>query len=134
MALVSQNSLNVLGFKGLPASTELSAAPKFPDFVMIDIYKPFFLFFPKLWPIFIFYFFGMSLNLSPKTCSVTSDCRTIRVVEQTGRVGVRNVCLGKKYHVTHSQQAVILALKGVQPSLHDSAARHIQGNFHNPSK
>lgn len=55
MALVSQNSLNVLGFKGLPASTELSAAPKFPDFVMIDIYKPFFFFFPKLWPIFFIF-------------------------------------------------------------------------------
>lgn len=34
-------SLNLLGFKGLPESAQLSAALKFPDVVMIDIYKPF---------------------------------------------------------------------------------------------
>lgn len=35
------NSLNLLGFKGLPASTQLSAALKFPDFAVIDIFFPF---------------------------------------------------------------------------------------------
>lgn len=34
-------SLNLLGFKGLPESTQLSAALKCADFVMIDIYNPF---------------------------------------------------------------------------------------------